>query len=405
MHLSQLASSIPASPTLKLNSLARSLKQRGEAIIHLGGGEPENKTPAAAVAAAVATLQTGNIKYTPTAGIPGLKKAIIQYTEQNYGRIVKPENVIVSSGAKHALFNLLYAILDPDDEVIIPTPYWVSYPEMVRMMRGVPVMTPPREGTYLPDIAAIERAITPKTRAIIVNSPNNPSGMVYPEDFIAAVVELGERREIFIIMDDIYHQLVYSGQRPPSAYQFTSREVDTSHVIIINGVSKIYGMTGFRIGWTIAPQPIVNVMANIQAQSTSCNPTVDQAAAEGALLGPQDDVTNLRLTLQQNRDAMLEHFAATPAIRIPQPVGTFYCLADFRAFQNDSAALAQFLLEKALVVTVPGREFGMEGHLRLSYCGNIEDIIEGVERIRWALDPTTPREIRIGERTVVRDWL
>ena len=405
MRLSQLATSIPPSATVKLNTTARALKQKGEPLIHLGGGEPENKTPQSAVDAAMAMLVSGKNKYTPTTGTPSLKNAVIQYTAENYGRQVTPANVIVSAGAKHAVFNLLYSLLDPGDEVIILAPYWVSYPEMVRMVRGVPVIVPPPGGEYQPSLAAIEKAITPATKLILLNNPNNPSGTVYDEGLIASLVELCERREIFLVSDDIYHQLVFDGRTPPNICKFTNRDVETSYVILVNGISKLYGMTGFRIGWTVAPKQIVDVMANIQMQSTTCNPTVDQAAAEGALLGSQEVVKVLRANLERNRDIMLEQLAASPAIKVTKPGGSFYCLPDFSAFQKDSVALSSLLLEKALVAAVPGKEFGMEGHLRLSYCGDTEDIIEGVQRIRWALDPAAPREITIGGKKMVRDWL
>lgn len=405
MRLSQLATSIPPSATVKLNAMARALKQQGKPVIHMGVGEPQNPAPEAAIQAGVEALQKGYIKYAPTPGLPGLRNAIVHYTEEAYGRRIAPENVIVSVGAKHALFNLLYALLDPGDEAIILAPYWVSYPEMVRMVRGRPVVVTPPPGEYLPTFEAIERAVTPATRLLIVNNPNNPSGLTYPEELLASLVDFCERRQIFYLSDDIYHQLVFDGQTPPNVYRYTSRDVNESYVILINGISKLFGMTGFRIGWVVAPKPIIDVLATIQSQSTTCNPVVDQVAAEAALLQAKEDVTRLRAYLEENRDAVLAELAQTPAIKTPKPGGAFYCFPDFSAFQRDSVALSNFLLEKALVVTVPGKEFGMEGHLRLSYCGPREEMVEGARRIRWALDPTTPAEIVLGDQTVVRDWL
>jgi aspartate aminotransferase len=206
-------------------------------------------------------------------------------------------------------------------------------------------------------------------------------------------------------MDDIYHRLVFDGVRPASAYAFTDRNVDESRVIVVNGVSKLYGMTGFRIGWTIAPKPIVEVMKTVQSQTTSCPPSVSMAAAEGALTGVQSTVESLRLGIQNNRDVMLHELRSFSGVHVEKPLGTFYCLPDFRAYSNDSEELSRFLLEKALVVTVPGKEFGAEGHLRLSYCGSVKGITEGVARIRWALDPDAPNELFIGDRRMVRDWL
>jgi len=206
-------------------------------------------------------------------------------------------------------------------------------------------------------------------------------------------------------MDDIYHRLVFDGARAPSAYAFTDRDLDESMVIVVNGVSKLYGMTGFRIGWTVAPRSLVEVMTNIQAQTTSCPASVSMAAAEGALTGVQSTVENLRLSIQTLRDTMLRELQTIQDVRVEKPLGTFYCLPDFSAYSDDSEGLSQLLLDKALVVTVPGKEFGAEGHLRLSYCGSTKDVVEGVKRIRWALDPTAPNEIVIGDRKVVRDWI
>jgi aspartate aminotransferase len=373
--------------------------------MHLGAGEPKNKTPIAAILSSAAKLVNGDVKYVPTDGIPSLKKAIIRYTEENYGRAVAPENVIVSSGAKQAVYNVLFSILNPQDEVIIPAPYWVSYPEMVKMVYGVPITVVPEDGGYHPRMADLEQAVSPATRAIIINSPNNPSGVMYSEAFVAEIVDFCERKGIYLITDDIYHKLVFDKKQAPSAYAHTSRDVDESKIIVINGISKLYGMTGFRIGWTIAHRKLVEVMTNVQAQTTSCASLVMQAGAEGALTGLQSTVEGLRLTIENNRDVALEELHSFTGVKCVKPDGTFYCFPDFRAYYKDSVALSDFLLKKALVVTVPGREFGMDGHLRLSYAGSIKDITEGIARIKWALDPNSPNEIYIGDRRMVRDWL
>lgn len=405
MSISTLARSIAESPTLKLNEEAARLRERGEAVIHLGIGEPKNKAPIAALLSAAAKLNTGDIKYAPTDGLPSLKKAIIRYTEENYDKLVAPENVIVSAGAKQAIFNVLYTILNPQDEVILLAPYWVSYPEMVKMVYGVPVIVRPEDGSFHPRMADIERAVSPSTKAIIVNSPNNPSGVMFSEEFIADIVDFCERRGIYLIMDDIYHKLVFDGKKAPSAYKYTSKDIESSRLIIINGVSKTYGMTGFRIGWAIAPRKLVEIMTNVQGQITSCTSPFLQAAAEGALNGLQSVVENLRLTIENNRNVMLQELRSLTGVKVTKPDGTFYCLPDFRAYSNNSVELANFLLKKALVVTVPGKEFGMEGHLRLSYAGTVKDVTEGIARIKWALDPNAPNEIYIGDKKVVRDWL
>lgn len=405
MSISQLARSISESPTLKLNEEARLLREKGEPVVHLGAGEPKNKAPITAILSSAARLNTGDIKYVPTDGLPSLKKAIIRYTEENYGRLVEPENVIVSTGAKQSIYNILLSIIDPQDEVIILAPYWVSYPEMVKMVYGRPVIVKPPNDSYVPRLEDIEEATSSYTKAIIVNSPNNPSGVMYPEAFIAELVEFCESRDIYLIMDDIYHKLVFDGAQFTPAYRYTSRDVENTRVIVVNGVSKLYGMTGFRIGWVVASRRLVEVMTNIQAQTTSCPAVVSQAAAEGALTGVQSVVENLRLTIQNNRDVIMRELETFTGVKVTKPNGTFYCLPDFRAYNGSSVQLADFLLKKALVVTVPGREFGMEGHLRLSYAGSVKDLTEGVKRMKWALDPNAPNEIYIGDRKMVRDWL
>jgi aspartate aminotransferase len=410
MSLSQVACSIPASPTVALNEEARLLREKGEPVIHLGIGEPKNKTPISAILSSAARLNSGEVKYAPTDGNPSLKKAIIRYTEENYDRVVFPQNIIVSDGAKQALWNVLFTILNPQDEVIVLAPYWVSYPEMIRMIGGLPVVVTPEDGSFVPTFEEIERAVGQYTKAIIINSPNNPSGMVYPEELIAKIVGLCESKGIYMICDDIYHKLVFDGKTAAPAYKFSSKELENTKIVAVNGVAKLYGMTGFRIGWVVAPKKLVEVMTNVQSQTTTCVSPVMQAAAEGALTGIQSNVEALRLTMQNNRDVLMQELRSFTGIRCSKPEGTFYALPDFRAYcenglTKNSTELAKFLLKKALVVTVPGKEFGMEGHLRLSYAGTVKDLTEGIERMKWALDPTAPSDIYIGDRKLVRDWI
>jgi aspartate aminotransferase len=405
MSLSQVARDLPPSPTLALNEQARLLRLKGEPVIHLGAGEPKNRAPVTALLGAAATLKEGDIKYTPTEGIPELRKAIIRYTEENYGKIVAPENVIVSNGAKQAVWNLLYTLLNPQDEVIILAPYWVSYPEMVKMMYGVPVIVTPEDGSFYPRMRDIEAVVGSYTKAIIVNSPNNPTGVMYPREFIKEIVEFCEKKGIWLISDDIYHKLLFDGRTWPSPYQFTQKNLEDSRIVSVNGVSKLYGMTGFRIGWTVAPKKLVEIMTNVQAAVTSTASIVLQAAAASTLLGVQGHIETLRLMLQNNCKIMLNELKTCRGVKCVPPDGTFYCLADFRAYEPNSVKLSKLLLDKARVVAVPGKEFGMEGHLRLSFCGSVKDIKQGVERIKWAVDPEAPNELFIGERKFVRDWL
>ena len=405
MKLSKLASDIAESPTFALNEEARLLRERGEAVINLGIGEPKNKTPIAAVLASGAKLTSGEVKYTPPDGLPSMKKAVIRYTEENYNRLVAPENVLITNGAKQSLYNIFYSILNPQDEVIVIAPYWVSYPEMIKMCLGIPVVVTPEDGTFTPRFEDIERAVTSSTRAIIVNSPNNPSGAIYPPELIEKIVKLCERKGILMICDDIYHKLTFDRNVAPPAYSFTKKDVENSHVIVVNGVAKLYGMTGFRVGWVVAPRELVKVMTNVLAQTTSCVSPVAQAAAEGALNGLQSVVEALRLQIQNNRDVVLQEMRSFNGARLIEPKGTFYALPDLRAFNGNSVELSRFLLKKALVVTVPGKEFGMEGHIRISFAGSVKDITEGIARIKWALDLTSPNEIYIGDKKMIRDWM
>jgi len=405
MKLSKLASEIAESPTLALNEEARLLRERGEAVIHLGIGEPKNKTPINAILTSAAKLTSGEVKYTPADGTLALKKAILRYTEENYDRLAAPENVIVTNGAKQSLFNILFSILNPQDEVVILAPYWVSYPEIVKMCNAKPVIVTPEDGTFTPRFEDIERSVTSYTRAIIVNSPNNPSGVIYPPELIEKLVDFCERKGILMICDDIYHKLTFDRKEAAPAYRFTKKDIEDSNIVIVNGVAKIYGMTGFRVGWVVAPRSLVRVMTNVTAQTTSGVSPVSQAAAEGALNGMQSVVEALRLQIENNRNVMLQEMKSFNGARLIPPEGTFYALPDLRAFGSNSVEISNFLLKKALVVTVPGKEFGMEGHLRLSFSGTVKDVTEGIARIKWALDPTSPNEIYIGDRKLVRDWL
>lgn len=405
MSLSIQARAIAPSPTFALIEQASILRAKGEPVINLGIGEPKNRTPINAILSSSAKLRVGDVKYSRVDGMPSLKKAVIRYTEENYGRVVAPENIIITTGAKQSLFNILYTLLNPQDEVIMLAPYWVSYPEMVKMCYGIPVTVVPEDGTFYHRMEDIIQSVGSYTKAIIINSPNNPSGVMYSAEFISELVEYCESKGIYLIMDDIYHKLVFDRKVWQPGYAFTSKDIDNSHIIVVNGISKSYGMTGFRIGWVIAPRKLILIMTNVQAQMTSNPSTLLQAGAEGALTGQQAIIENLRLSIENNRTVILNELKAFNDLKIVPPDGTFYVLPDFRAYGDNSAKMAQTILDKALVVTVPGTAFGMEGFLRLSYAGSVKDLTEGIERMRWVLDPEAPNEIYIGDRKLIRDWL
>ncbi len=404
MSLSLIAKSIKASPTLKLNEKFAILKEKGDPVIHLGGGEPKSKIPMDAILATVAHVNTGEVRYAPADGIPALKQAVIRYTDEFYEKTVKPEHVMASGGAKQAIMVALQAILNPQEEVIFPVPYWVSYPDMVKLIGSIPIPFLPEDGTFYPRLKDIEDRVGSYTKAVIINSPNNPSGAMYSEEFIADVVQFCEKKDIWLIMDDIYHRLIFDGRKPVNCFKYAKKQDENSKIILVNGVSKQYAMTGFRIGWAVGNKKVIEAMSNIQGHQTSGPSVLLQKAAVGALNGIQSGIESLRVTLENNRNVMVDLLRSFEGIKVKKPDGTFYCFADFSAYEKNSNKLSEFLIDKVQVLTVPGKEFGMDGYLRLSFCGTLKDIQEGVERMKWALDPNSPNELYIGDRKLVRDW-
>jgi aspartate aminotransferase len=390
MSISIIGKSITESGTLRLNEKAAILRAKGEPLIHLGGGEPQSKAPLEAITSFSGLLNTGEIRYTPVEGTVEMKQAIIRYTEEYYGRRVEPENVIASNGAKQSIMVALQSILDPQDEVVYPAPYWVSYPEMIKLCGAVPVPVYPEDGSFRPTMKDITQHVSSYTKAIILNSPNNPTGVVYSENFIKDIVRFCEEEDLYLILDDLYHRLVFDGVKVPNVYSFAKELDENSKIIVANGVSKQYAMTGFRIGWAVANKKLIILL---------------QKAAIGAINGVQSCVDSLRFTLENNRNVMLDQLEAFDGVKATKPEGTFYVLVDFSYYDKDSTRLSNFLLDKVKVLTMPGIEFGLDGYLRLSTCGSIKGILEGIERIKWALDPNSPNELYIGERKLVRDWL
>lgn len=406
MSISQLARSICESPTLKLNETAAILREKGEPVIHLGGGEPKSRAPIDAIVNCTAVLNTGEVRYAPPDGIPALKKAVVRYTEENYNKVVGADNVIISNGAKQSIMVALYSILEPKDEVLFPVPYWVSYPEMVKLAGGLPVPVVAEDGTFHPRMKEIAEAVGPYTKAIIINSPNNPSGIVYSEEFIEEIVQFCEQKNLWLIMDDTYNRLIFDGRAPTNCYKYSATHgAANSKLVVINCVSKMYAMTGFRVGWTVSSnEELIGAMTNIQSQQTSGPSVPAQWAAVGALNGVQSSIQSLRITLENNRNVLVSRLKAFDGVKVTNPGGTFYTFPDFTAYTKDSLKLSRLLLDKVRVVTVPGKDFGMEGHLRISFCGTVKEITEGIERIKWALDPNSPNELYLGDRRLVRDW-
>lgn len=404
MSLSRLAREIHESPTLKLNQQANALRKEGQPVIHLGGGEPESMVPLSATEAAVETVRTRSIRYTAASGTPEMRQAVVEYTRTHYGHHVTPANVIISHGAKQALYCAFMAVIDPGEEVIFPCPYWVSYPDMIRMVGGVPVPVLPAGNPFYPSLDDLAAKVTDRTKAILINSPNNPSGAVYDADFIASVVRFCEDRGLYLITDDIYHRLLFDDRSFTSPFACARVKGDDSRLIVVNGVSKQYAMTGYRIGWAVGAKPVIEVMGRLQGHQTSGPSIVCQKASMAAIYGPQEDVDSLRRDLRQKRDAMVEAVGTIPGVQLQPPDGTFYGFADFSAWDSDSSRLAKWLLERVQVVTVPGVEFGLEGYLRLSFCGAAEDIVDGIARIRWAFDADAGDTLEQRGYTFTRDW-
>lgn len=403
MRFSEIARKICESPTLRLNQLAARLRAEGEPVVHLGGGEPEALAPPQALRAAQELLATGAVRYTPAAGIPELRKEIAGHHARLYGVSVDPANVIACGGAKQAIMVCMYAVLDAGDEVIFPAPYWVSYPEMVKLCGATPVPVRPADPGFHVRLEEITARVTPRTKMVLINSPSNPTGVLFDEQFIREIVAYCEERDIWIVMDDIYHELVFDGRTAPNPYAGARADMEDSRLVVVNGVSKSYAMTGFRLGWAVGARALIELMARIQGQQTSGPSAVSQHAAIGALRAGPECVKALRSTLERNRDVMMAALGKIPGVRCVRPDGTFYCFPDFGEYERDSLKLSVRLLEKVRVVTVPGKDFGVDGHLRLSTCGSVENIVEGVERIRWLLDESGPRERQLGGRVIVRE--
>lgn len=394
MPFSKIASSIGASATLKLNAQAGAMRAAGQPVIHLGGGEPKSTAPETAIRAGIEMLESGQIRYTPASGTPAMKDAIVAYTERHYGRAVDRTNVMASAGVKQALMVALLALVDPGDEVVFPAPYWVSYPEMVRLAGGRSVVVRAADGSFQPTVDEMVGAIGPRTRAVLLNSPNNPSGHFFDREFLVGVIGHCQQRGIRVLMDDIYHRLLFDGREAISCYDCTDESVEESMLVVLNGVSKQYAMTGFRIGWAVGPSDLIKAMSNIQSHLSGNPSSLSQHAAVAAIEGVQGSVRKLAAELEGNRDDLVRLLREIPGLKVQPPHGTFYCFCDFRKFDEDSTRLAAHLLEKVMVVTVPGIEFGMEGFLRLSFCGSREDVGEGVRRIAWLLDPAGGPELR-----------
>jgi aspartate aminotransferase len=386
---------IKPSITLAVTAKAARLKAQGVDVISFGAGEPDFDTPEHIKQAARDALGKGAVaKYTEVGGTPALRAAIAAELGGVHGTDISPDNVLVSCGAKHSLYNLFIAMLDPGDEVIIPAPYWVSYPDMVMMAGGTPVIVPTSpDDDFTMRADALRAHVTPRTRAIVLNTPSNPTGAVYTKAQIEALAEVVLEKNLLVVSDDIYRRLVYGGATYASMASVGPELA--ARTILVDGVSKTYAMTGWRIGYTAGPAPLIKAMAKVQGQSTS-NPThIAQVATIAAITGPQEPVEIMRKAFDERRQTIVELLRAIPGVSCREPKGAFYAFPDLSAFLGrtapdgkvlgDDVTLCDWLVESGKVAVVPGSGFGAAGHVRLSYACSMDNIKNGVGRLRDSL--------------------
>jgi aspartate aminotransferase len=393
MKLSRRAEQIQPSATLAIDAKAKQMRAEGIDVLGFGAGEPDFPTPAHIVDAAVAALRAGDTRYTPVGGTAELKSAICRSLERDYGLTYGPGEVTASCGAKHTLFNLFLALLDEGDEVVVPSPFWVSYPEQIQVAGARAVLVPTREeeGFRLrPD--ALEAALTPRTRAVVLNSPSNPTGAMYGRDDLAALAEVLRPRDVLVVSDDIYQKLVYGGERFVGLLEVAPYLRD--RVVIVNGVSKSYAMTGWRIGYAAGPAALIGAMEKLQSQATSNPTSFAQKAAAVALTGPQGCVDEMVAAFAQRRDYLVKGLNALPGVRCPLPQGAFYAFPNVSGLYGrrygdteirTSFDLARFFLDEARVAVVPGAPFGSDDHVRFSYATSLEILAEGLSRLETAI--------------------
>ncbi len=393
MFISQRAQRTSPSPTLAITAKARKMREEGIDVLSFGAGEPDFDTPEFIKDAAITALREGFTKYTPTAGIEPLRKAICDKLWRDNGLKYEPNQIIVTCGGKHALYNTFQVICDPGDEVIIPAPYWVSYPEMVKLADGVPVFVYADESTgFVPAIDAFREKITARTRAIVVNSPCNPTGAVFPRQRLEEIADLALRHDLYIISDEIYEKMVYDGHEHFSIASL-GEEVK-KRTILVNGMSKAYSMTGWRIGYAAAERELIAAMTRIQDQSTSNPTSIAQRAALAALQASEDAVKQMVTAFAERRRAIVDGLNNIPGFRCAEPGGAFYAFPNVSALYgkrwgdrvlNNSDAFAEYLLEVARVAVVPGSGFGADENIRLSYACSLDTIRNGLARIAEAV--------------------
>lgn len=383
------------SATIELEGTVAELKAKGIKVVSLNAGEPDFDTPANIVAACKFALDDGETRYTPVTGIADLRRAICDKLRRDNNVEYKPGEIVVSTDAKQALYNAVMAICNPGDEVIIPIPCWVSYVEMVKLAEAVPVMVSTKSEDFALDVAAIEKAITPKTRAIIINTPNNPTGAVYDLDSLRALGELAVKHNFYIISDEVYEKLIYEGGVHVCVASLS--EAIKAHTVVVNGFSKAYAMTDWRSGYAAAPADIARAMASFQGHTTSNSTSFVQRASVEALDGPQDSVEKMRGEFAERRTYMLKRLREMPGVTCANACGAFYLMPDVSSYYgkkdkasgrvvSDSASFCSYLLEEARVAIVPGAAFEAPGNVRIAYSNSLENIHLGMDRMQKALE-------------------
>ncbi len=389
MELSKKYKSISPSTTLAIDSKYKAMRAAGEDVVGFGAGEPDFDTPDHIKAAAIKAINDGVTKYTPASGTLELKKAICEKFKNDNGLSYEPSNIVVSNGAKHSLLNAIGALVNPGDEVIFSAPYWVSYKEMVLIQDGVPVIIQTTEENGFKFTAEdLEKAITDKTKAIIMNTPSNPTGMVYSEEELKAIAEVVKKHDLYVISDEIYEELVYDFKTPKSIAAID--EDMKNRTIIVNGVSKTYAMTGWRIGYTAANAEITKIMANVQSHYTSNPNSIAQAATVAALLGPKDSIAVMKKAFKERRDHMIEKMNKIEGVSAIKPEGAFYVMMNISKIKGKSIDgkvietsddFANLFLDKKLVAVVPCSGFGNDDYVRWSYATSMENIDKGLDRL------------------------
>jgi aspartate aminotransferase len=381
MEISARAAQLSPSLTLSIDSKAKAMKSEGIDVCGFGAGEPDFDTPEHIKQAAIAALEAGFTKYTPSAGLPELRQAIAEKLEADNQLSYRPSQVVVSSGAKHSCYNAILATCQPGDEVLIPSPYWVSYPDMVRLAGAEPVIvqTTERNGWKM-RASDFENAMTPRTKMVILNSPGNPSGSVYTREELEGIVEVAAEEDIYILSDEIYEKLVYDDTKHVSIASLSKEAYDLT--ITVNGFSKAYAMTGWRLGYLAAPEAVAKAVDNIQSHSTSHPCSFAQKGALAALKGDQQALADMRDEFSMRRDYMFDRITKIPNITAVKPLGAFYILVNISQLGLSSQNFADRLLSKANVAVVPGAAFGDDRTVRLSYATSIDIIKKGLDRFQ-----------------------